>query len=97
MAKTFVTDPQQGTRVPFLRGILTRSLQDAGLRFDEAYELASSIRQDLGEVEHITTDQLRDRVLQVLHKQYGAQVVKRYQTPNHPVVPILCMTKKTSP
>lgn len=89
MAKTFVTDPQQGTRVPFLRGILTRSLQDAGLRFDEAYELASSIRQDLGEVEHITTDQLRDRVLQVLHKQYGAQVVKRYQTPNHPVVPIL--------
>ncbi len=89
MAKTLVIDPQQETRVPFLRGILTRSLQDAGLPFEEAYELASNVRQELGDVELISTEELRDRVLKVLNKDYGAQVVQRYQAPAHRAVPVL--------
>ena len=43
MAKLHVVDPTDNTRVPFLRGILTRSLQDAGLSFADAYEVASRI------------------------------------------------------
>ena len=44
MAKIIVEDREEHTRVPFLRGILIRSLQDAGLPFDTAYELATEIR-----------------------------------------------------
>jgi len=51
MAKTFITNPADGTQVPFLRGILTRSLQEAGLDFENAYTLASAIRQELNEVD----------------------------------------------
>ena len=47
MAKLLVEDPGEHTQVPFLRGILTRSLQDSGLPFDEAYNLASEVRREL--------------------------------------------------
>ena len=45
MAKIWIIDPADKTRVPFLRGILTRSLTEAGLSFDEAYRTSSEIRQ----------------------------------------------------
>ena len=47
MAKILVEDLEDNTRVPFLRGILIRSLQDSGLSFDSAHELATGIRDDL--------------------------------------------------
>ena len=47
MAKILVIDAEEKTQVPFLRGILTRSLQDAGVSFETAYSLASRIREDL--------------------------------------------------
>ena len=59
MAKTVVIDPEEGTRAPFLRGILTRSLQDSGLAFDDAYKLASRVRQDLASIPEITAGELR--------------------------------------
>ena len=89
MAKTLVIDPEEGTRAPFLRGILTRSLQDAGLAFDDAYRLASRLRQGLSNVPEVTTDDLRARVAAYLAQSHGAQVLKRYQAPKRPLTPVL--------
>ena len=81
MAKPQVIDLNTQARVPFLRGILTRSLQDAGLPFDEAYRLASDIRQELSHASAITTEQLRGAVTQHLQQQYGAAIAGRYLEP----------------
>ena len=78
MAKTLVVDPAQHTRVPFLRGILTRSLQDAGLAFDDAYAMASHIRHDLLDTSEITTKELQERVVMQLHEGHDPGVVQRY-------------------
>jgi 2-phosphoglycerate kinase len=70
MAKTFVTYPADGTRVPFLRGILTRSLSDAGIEFEEAYKLASNVRQTLSDVDEISADTLRTQVATLLQERF---------------------------
>ncbi len=81
MAKLLVIDSGERTRVPFLRGILTRSLQDAGLPFDEAYELASAVREELADTAEITTEKLRASVLEHLKDPKHAEVMHRYKTP----------------
>ena len=79
MAKIFVEDQEDNTRVPFLRGILIRSLQDAGTPFDAAYELATEIRHELDDTSLITTDDLRQRVLKLLKARTGQDVITRYE------------------
>jgi len=79
VAKILVEDPEGGTQVPFLRGILTRSLQNSGLPFEEAYNLATTVRRELGDIESITLDELRNKVLSHLEKTHNANVVSRYQ------------------
>jgi len=79
MAKIIVEDREEQTRVPFLRGILIRSLQDAGLPFDSAYELATEIRRDLGDSMLISTEGLRQRVLDELKSRAGLDVITRYE------------------
>ena len=79
MAKIFVEDQEDNTRVPFLRGILIRSLQDSGLSFDAAYELATEIRNDLGETPLITTHDLRQKTLDLLKARTGQDVITRYE------------------
>lgn len=78
MAKPQVIDLNTQARIPFLRGILTRSLQDAGLPFDDAYRLASDVRQELSHASAITTEQLREAVIEHLQRQYGAAIAKKY-------------------
>ena len=78
MAKIFVEDREEDTSVPFLRGILIRSLQDAGLPFNDAYELATEIRNDLDETPLITTDELHQRVIDQLKTRSGQDVINRY-------------------
>ena len=78
MAKIFVEDREEDTRVPFLRGILIRSLQDAGLPFNDAYELATEIRNDLDDSPLITTHELRQRVIDQLKARSGQDVINRY-------------------
>jgi len=81
MAKTLVVEPDETpTKIPFLRGILTRSLQEVGLSFDEAYALASAVRDELSETAEITTDELRNAVLKHI-SEYGPAVTQRYQQP----------------
>ncbi len=81
MAKTLVIDSGARTRVPFLRGILTRSLQDAGLPFQAAYELADEVRAELGDLEAITTSELLTRVIRQLQRKFDGSIVKRYEAP----------------
>jgi 2-phosphoglycerate kinase len=79
VAKIFVQDPDGQTQAPFLRGILTRSLQNAGLAFEEAYQLATAVREALGDTALISTDELRAKVLAHLKDAYGAKVLGRYE------------------
>ena len=79
MAKTFVTNPADGTNVPFLRGILTRSLHEAGVDFEDAYKLASAIRQELSEVDELSSTDLTAMVLSHLEKSHSQDIVDAYQ------------------
>src|SRR5690606_15983451 len=53
-----VIDPSEDSRVPFLRGILTRSLCQAGMRFSEAYTIANEVRNKLSSRSEISTEEL---------------------------------------
>lgn len=83
MAKTLIIDLTAGRQTPFLRGILTRSLQAAGLSFEDAFNTASTIRELLADKIEISTSDLRELVAQQLEESYGSAAVQRYQTPTH--------------
>ncbi len=89
MAKTLIIDLAAGRRTPFLRGILTRSLQAAGLSFEEAFNTASSIRQLLAGRSEVSTSDLRTLVIQKLEESHGKAAVHRYQNPTHTPATIL--------
>jgi 2-phosphoglycerate kinase len=84
MAKILVEDRDENTRVPFLRGILIRSLQDSGLTFNAAYELATEFRNDLDDTSLITTLELRQRVLELLKERAEQDVITRYEQTERP-------------
>lgn len=83
MSKILIKDPMDGKQAPFLRGILTRSLQAAGLSFEEAYELASNVREELVTTEEMTTSELRAIVARHLEQSFGTTITQRYQSTNH--------------
>ena len=84
MSKILVEDLEDNTRVPFLRGILIRSLQDSGLPFDAAQDLATKIRDDLDDKSLITTDDLRQMVLDKLKANSEQSIVTRYEKQKQP-------------
>lgn len=85
MAKILIEDREDSTRVPFLRGILIRSLQNSGLSFDSAHELATEIRDDLDSSPVITSDELRQRVIKLLKtRSDGKDVLYRYESQKSP-------------
>ena len=84
MAKILVEDPEEHTKVPFLRGILIRSLQDAGLSFKEAYRFASDIRSELGDAQLITNHALHRLVHKRLQASRGDTIASRYLKHNLP-------------
>jgi 2-phosphoglycerate kinase len=81
LAKTLVEDLEE-TRIPFLRGILIRSLQDAGLEFEEASQIASDVRNQLTDTKLISTEDLNDMVLKRLNSLGKENVVFRYENRN---------------
>jgi len=85
MAKIYVTDEAGGNAVPFLRGILTRSLSDAGLMFDQAYKVASAIRERLDDAGSITNEELRELVRGYLSEHFPPAVVESYIAVSSPV------------
>jgi len=62
-----------------LRGILIRSLLDAGLVFKDAYQIASSVRDDLSDAAEVETEEVRSRVLKLLKKLGDAEALDLYQ------------------
>jgi len=79
--KTIVVNEKENTRVPFLRGILTRSLLDAGLPFEDAFELATGVRDGLAEVAEVTTDMIRQDVFSLLEEHGHLGAVEPYRLP----------------
>ncbi|MDH3923730.1 MAG: AAA family ATPase [Xanthomonadales bacterium] len=79
--KIIVVNESENTRVPFLRGILTRSLLDAGLQFEDAFELATQVRDSLPAEEEITTEAIRDRVFALLEQQGHLGALEPYRLP----------------
>lgn len=69
--------------MPFLRGILTRSLQKAGLSFEEAYQVASVVRDRLGKKGDIPGRELRALTAQVLRKKGHEAVAEVYLRSRH--------------
>jgi len=67
-----------GSKAPFLRGILTRSLQKCGLSFDEAHEVASVVRSRLSRVGEIEKGELRTFVAEQLEEQGFLDHAKAY-------------------
>jgi 2-phosphoglycerate kinase len=80
MAKTLITDSSEGTTTPFLRGILTRSLTDAGLPFQKAYQISTEIRHRISSKSNLSTQELRRLVLNDLHKLKEQEVIDAYES-----------------
>lgn len=89
MAKTVVVKPVDNTRVPFLRGILTRSLQNVGVPFDEAYRLASDVRRELDDVDEISTSELRARIVRHLRDLPYPEAADQYQAKVRVPAPVM--------
>lgn len=97
MARTYVINEEEESRVPFLRGILTRSLQNAGLPFAEAYAIASRIRDDLDTTSSITTLELSKVVAQYLSSADQTEALHRYEHRRMGLEPIMIYDEDGTP
>ena len=96
MAKTYVINLEEESRVPFLRGIMTRSLQNAGLPFAEAYAIASRIRDSLEDTAEITASELSEVVAKYLEKTDHAEALQRYKDRKLGLEPIIIFDEQGS-
>ena len=79
--KTFVVNQKEDTRVPFLRGILTHSLLDAGLPFTDAFELATALRKELSGTAEISSESLHELVCARLEESGHESALDQYRQP----------------
>jgi 2-phosphoglycerate kinase len=79
--KTIVINQKENTRVPFLRGILIRSLLEAGLDFQESFKLASRVREGLSDAAEVHSHELRKRVSELLEKEGRHEALDLYRVP----------------
>lgn len=79
MKKTLVIYSKRDGHVPFFRGILVKSLVNIGISFDDAYELANVVRDELREVPSISTDDLVDRVAGLIENRFGVELRERFE------------------
>jgi len=68
--------------VPFLRGILIRSLLDTGLSFEAAYAMATSVRNELSGTKSITSEDLQQRVSLLLKDLVDKEALEQYCLPS---------------
>jgi len=80
--KTIVVNNRENEKTQFLRGILTRSLLDAGLAFDDAFAVATKIRNQLGDTKKITSEELKGMVSRLLEKKGESEVLEQYIVPS---------------
>ena len=79
MQKIHVIDERDGSEIPFLRGILTRSLQRSGVPFDDAYKISDKIRRSLADRSKISSNELREVVSKYLQDHGYEQQLETYQ------------------
>jgi len=79
--KNIVVNEKEGTRVPFLRGILIRSLLDTGLAFEDAYGLATRVRDELADIGEISSQELRQKIAGLLKKGGHEGALELYRVP----------------
>ena len=96
MSKLIVVKEPEGDRSPFLRGILVQSLVNAGLAFDDAYELAQVARNELQDRLEIASTELKGRVAELLEERHGSQKRKLYETAHHGEAGIIVHTPTRS-
>jgi 2-phosphoglycerate kinase len=80
-----VKDPVDDSSVPFLRGILTRSLQAAGLTFEQAYATADRVKNSLSPDQELSTEELAKIVVDRLRKDNRVDVAARYEQEKGPI------------
>ena len=88
MAKLLIEDREEATSVPFLRGILTRSLQQAGLSFQQAYAVADDVREELGDERNLSKLELHRIVYKNLKNEFGSKTADRYLRPSDVTPPV---------
>lgn len=68
-------------KFPYSKGIISRSLQDAGLSLEEAYGIATSIEDKLqsDEVDSLTSDELHQMVIDILTERFGEDVARAFE------------------
>jgi len=98
MSKLVVIKEPEGDRTPYLRGILTQSLVNVGLSFDDAYEIAQMLKSELKEASEITSSQLKERVRELLKEKFGAalSLPDKKRTPPAPSI-IVKTQERASP
>jgi 2-phosphoglycerate kinase len=84
MSKVLVENAEDQTQTPFLRGILTRSLQKSGLNFDQAHSLANKIRDDIEDKPLVATIDIEHLVVEHLKKANAENAVALYESRNMP-------------
>lgn len=78
-------------KVPFLRGMVTHSLLERGLTFEEAYETARAVRARIRRRKTITKAELSKVVRSVVEKRFGKGYLKKFSTPP-PARPAILVT-----
>jgi len=80
---------KDGERMPFLRGIMVQSLMDLGLSFDDAYKVATLVRNELERKGKIKANELKKRVASILKERFGKSLAERYLRGKEVPTPIL--------
>jgi len=80
--KTIVENTRDNEKTPFLRGILIRSLLDAGLSFEDSYEIATRVRNQIANRKKITTEELQIQVSMLLEGLGEKEILEQYSFPS---------------
>jgi len=80
--KTIVVNKRENEGVPFLRGILIRSLLDAGLSFEDAYKMATTVRDELASTKSISSEELQQQVSLHLKELIDKEALEQYISPS---------------
>jgi len=80
--KTIVENNRDNEKTPFLRGILIRSLLDAGLSFEDAFEITNKVRNKIGSRKKITTEELQLQVSHLLEELGEKEILEQYCFPS---------------
>ena len=82
MAKRTVIT-KHGDDIPFLRGILVKSIARSGLSFDDSYELAQTVRDSLEHEFEIKYDELSSITAELIEKKHGIEARLAYEECPH--------------